>query len=158
MTIIIGIDPGSCRTGYGVIRVEGNRHIYLTSGHLDVSKLPMSERLRQIFLGLQEIVTTYAPHEAAIEQVFMHENPGSALKLGQARGAAMVALNIPVSEYSARHVKKTIVGHGGAKKDQVQYMVQKLLNLVGQVQADAADALAIALCHAYLRGWRQLAG
>src|SRR3990167_1063652 len=106
MTVIIGIDPGSRRTGYGVIRLEGNRHIYLTSGHLDVSSYPTNERLRQIYLGLQKIIEQYQPHEAAIEQVFMHENPGSALKLGQARGAAIVALTIPIAEYSARQVKK----------------------------------------------------
>lgn len=156
MTIIIGIDPGSRKTGYGVIRLEGNRHIYLTSGHIDVASYPLSERLRQIYLGLKEVITSYQPHEAAIEQVFMHENPGSALKLGQARGAAIVALNMPVEEYSARQVKKSVVGHGAAKKEQVQFMVQRLLNLKGKLQADAADALAIALCHAQARNLRRL--
>lgn len=151
MTVIIGIDPGSRRTGYGVIRLQGNRHIYLTSGHLDVSSYPLAERLRQIFLGLQEIMQSYQPDEAAIEQVFMHENPGSALKLGQARGAAIVALAMPVNEYSARQVKKSVVGNGAAKKEQVQFMVQRLLNLSGKLQADAADALAVALCHAHVR-------
>ncbi len=156
MTIIIGIDPGSRRTGYGVIRVEGNRHIYLTSGYLDVIKHAASERLRRIFLGLQEIIQTYQPHEAAIEQIFMHENPNSALKLGQARGAAIVAFNIPVAEYSARQVKKSVVGHGAASKEQVQFMVQRLLNLSGKLQQDSADALAVALCHAHARNLRQL--
>jgi len=156
MTIIIGIDPGSRRTGYGIIRVEGNRHIYLTSGHLDLTTYPVNERLRQIYLGLQKIIELYQPHEAAIEQVFMHENPGSALKLGQARGAAIVAFEIPVSEYSARQVKKSVVGKGAASKEQVQYMVQRLLNLTGALQADAADALAIALCHAHVRNMQKL--
>lgn len=156
MTIIIGIDPGSRRTGYGIIRLEGNRHIYLTSGHLDVTSYPTSERLRHIFLGLQEIIQSFKPQEAAIEQIFMHENPGSALKLGQARGAAIVALDMPVSEYSARQVKKSVVGNGAAKKDQVQFMVQRLLNLTGKLQADAADALAVALCHAHARNLRKL--
>lgn len=155
MTTIIGIDPGSRRTGYGVIRLEGNRHIHLASGHLDVSSFPVAERLRHIFLGLQEIMQTFQPQEAAIEQIFMHENPGSALKLGQARGAAIVALNIPVSEYSARQVKKSVVGHGAASKDQVQFMVQRLLNIRTAIQADAADALAIALCHAQARGLKK---
>lgn len=155
MTTIIGIDPGSRRTGYGVIRLEGNRHIHLASGHLDVSSFPVAERLRNIFLGLQEIMQTFQPQEAAIEQIFMHENPGSALKLGQARGAAIVALNIPVSEYSARQVKKSVVGHGAASKDQVQFMVQRLLNIRTAIQADAADALAIALCHAQARGLKK---
>lgn len=156
MTIIIGIDPGSRKTGYGVIRIDGNRHIHLASGHLDVSKFPVAERLRKIYVGLQDIIQQYQPQEAAIEQIFMHENPGSALKLGQARGAAIVALDMPVSEYSARQVKKSVVGSGAAKKDQVQFMVGRLLNITNKLQADAADALAIALCHAHARNLRKL--
>lgn len=156
MTVIIGIDPGSRRTGYGVIRVEGNRHIHLTSGCLDVTRYPAAERLRQIYVGLKDVVSTFQPHEAAIEQVFMHENPNSAIKLGQARGAAIVAFTIPVTEYSARQVKKSVVGHGAAQKEQVQYMVQKLLNLSGKLQADTADALAVALCHAHARHLKKL--
>jgi crossover junction endodeoxyribonuclease RuvC len=100
---------------------------------------------------LREVIQQYQPEEAAIEQVFMHENPGSALKLGQARGAAIVALTIPVAEYSARQVKQSVVGHGAAKKEQVQHMVGRLLNISEKLQADAADALAIALCHAHTR-------
>src|SRR5579872_2247008 len=119
MTVIIGIDPGSRRTGFGVIRLEGNRHIYLTSGHLNLETFSVNERLRKIFLGLQQVIESYQPHEAAIEQIFMKDNPNSALKLGQARGAAIVALDIPVEEYSARQVKKSVVGHGGATKEQV---------------------------------------
>ncbi len=156
MTVIIGIDPGSRRTGYGIIRLEGNRHIHLASGFIDVAAYPVAERLRKIYLGLQEVIQSYCPLEAAIEQIFMHENPNSALKLGQARGAAIVALDMPVNEYSARQVKKSVVGHGAAKKEQVQFMVQRLLNLSGKLQADAADALAIALCHAHARGLRKL--
>lgn len=156
MTTIIGIDPGSRRTGYGIIRLEGNRHIYLTSGYLNLTNFPANERLRQIFLGLQQIMQSYQPHEAAIEQIFMQENPNSALKLGQARGAAIVALDIPVEEYSARQVKKSVVGNGAATKDQVQFMVKRLLNLSGTLQPDAADALAVALCHAQARGMRKL--
>jgi len=151
MSVIIGIDPGSRRTGYGVIQVEGNRHIYLTSGYLDLTTVTLSEKLRQIFLGLQKIIQTFQPQEAAIEEIFMHENPNSALKLGQARGAAIVALDMPVAEYSARQVKKSVVGNGAANKEQVQYMVQRLLNLSKTLQADAADALAVALCHAHMR-------
>ena len=156
MTVIIGIDPGSRRTGYGVIRLEGNRHIYVTSGYLDVSAHVVSERLRRIYLGISEVMMTFGPHEAAVEAVFMHENPNSALKLGQARGAAMVALTVPVAEYSPREIKKSVVGNGGASKDQVQFMVQRLLNLKTPLQADAADALAVALCHAQARGLRKL--
>lgn len=156
MTVIIGIDPGSRRTGYGVVSLEGNRHIYLTSGYLDLTPYSSCERLRQIFLGLQEIIASYQPHEAAIEQIFMNENANSALKLGQARGAAIVALTIPVAEYSAREVKKSVVGHGAASKEQVQFMVKRLLNLTGNIQPDAADALAVALCHAHARNLKRL--
>lgn len=156
MTVIIGIDPGSRRTGYGVIHLQGNRHIYLTSGYLNLVSLPSNERLRQIFFGLQKIILSYHPHEAAIEQVFMQENVNSALKLGQARGAALVALDIPVTEYSARQVKKSVVGHGAADKTQVQFMVKRLLNLTGTLQPDAADALAVALCHAHARNLKKV--
>lgn len=156
MTTIIGIDPGSRRTGYGIIRLDGNRHCYLTSGYIDLTSYPALERLRQIYIGLRTIIETHQPQEASIEQVFMHENPGSALKLGQARGAAIVALDMPVSEYSARQVKKSVVGHGAASKDQVQFMVKRLLNITGTLQVDAADALAIALCHAQSRALRKM--
>ncbi len=151
MTIIIGIDPGSRITGYGVIRVEGNQNFYLASGHLRLSDAKASHRLQEIFVGLQNIVQLYQPQEAAIEQVFMHQNPGSALKLGQARGAAIVAVGLPVAEYSARQVKQSVVGYGAAKKEQVQHMVKRLLNYSESLQADEADALAIALCHAHTR-------
>lgn len=150
MTIIIGIDPGSRITGYGVIRVEGSRNIHLASGCLRLIGESAS-RLQTIFSELQIIVHQYQPNEAAIEQIFMHDNPGSALKLGQARGAAIVALGMPVNEYSARQVKQSVVGYGAAKKDQVQHMVQRLLNYSKELQADEADALAVALCHAHTR-------
>src|SRR5262249_971270 len=127
------------------------------SGCLDLTRYPDTERLRQIFLGLQQIINTYIPEEAAIEQVFMHENPNSALKLGQARGAAIVAFNIQVTEYSARQVKKSVVGYGAGNKEQVQFMVQRLLNLsASHLQPDAADALAVALCHAQARNLKKL--
>jgi len=149
MTIIIGIDPGSRFTGYGVIRWEGNQSHYLDSGCLSMVSYSMPERLQKIFTGLQTIVQRYQPQEAAIEQVFMHQNPGSALKLGQARGAAIVALGMTVAEYSARQVKQSVVGYGAAAKTQVQHMVRRLLNISLVLQADAADALAVALCHAH---------
>jgi crossover junction endodeoxyribonuclease RuvC len=151
MTVIIGIDPGSRHTGYGIIRVEGNQSFHITNGCIHLSAAPLNDRLQIIFAGLREVIQQYQPEEAAIEQVFMHENPGSALKLGQARGAAIVALTIPVAEYSARQVKQSVVGHGAAKKEQVQHMVGRLLNISEKLQADAADALAIALCHAHTR-------
>jgi crossover junction endodeoxyribonuclease RuvC len=154
LTIILGIDPGSNITGYGVVETTGNRQRYVTSGCIRVETKIIGERLAQIFEGLREIVAQYQPQEVAIEQVFMHQNPGSALKLGQARGVAIVAASVgglSVSEYSARQVKKAVVGYGAAEKDQVQHMVKTLLNLNAKPQADAADALAVALCHAFSR-------
>ena len=151
MTVIIGIDPGSRFTGYGIIRVVGNSYQHVANGCIALLQVAMAERLQQIYAELKTIIDTYQPHEAAIEQVFMHENPGSALKLGQARGAAIVALGMPVAEYSARQVKLSVVGYGAARKEQVQHMVATLLNLQVKLQADAADALAIALCHAHTR-------
>ncbi len=151
MTIIIGIDPGSRFTGYGVIQWAGNQTHYVDSGCLNVISSSISERLEKIFTGLRAIVALHEPEEAAIEQVFMHQNPGSALKLGQARGAAIVALGATVSEYSARQVKQSVVGYGAADKKQVQHMVKKLLNISIELPPDAADALAVALCHAHNR-------
>lgn len=151
MTIIIGIDPGSRKTGYGIIQSKGEHHIHLAHGCMNLTGKTLAQRLQQIFTGLQEIIQHYQPEEAAIEEVFMHENPNSALKLGQARGAALVAISVPVIEYPARVIKKAIVGYGAASKDQVQQMVKRFLNLDTKLQADAADALAIALCHAHSR-------
>ncbi len=151
MTIIIGIDPGSRFTGYGVIQWEGNQSRYIDSGCLSISSYPAAERLHKIFSGLQEIMQLHQPHEAAIEQIFMHQNPGSALKLGQARGAAIVALGKEVAEYSARQIKQAVVGYGAADKTQMQHMVKRLLNISHRLQADAADALGVALCHAHTR-------
>lgn len=121
------------------------------SGFLELKSLEPIERLRTIHSELQKIIQTFNPQEAAIEKIFMKSNPDSALKLGQARGAALVALSIPVSEYSAREVKKAVVGHGGADKNQVNYMVAKLLNIKNLSVLDESDALAIALCHALSR-------
>jgi crossover junction endodeoxyribonuclease RuvC len=153
MTIILGIDPGSRLTGYGIIRSVGNQSVYLASGCLQLTGAEIPPRLQRIFCELRDIIIKHQPHEAAIEQVFMHQNPGSALKLGQARGAAIVSvgLEIPIAEYSARQVKQAVVGFGAAKKEQVQHMVQRLLHLTQSLQADEADALAIALCHAHSR-------
>lgn len=151
MTIIIGVDPGSRHTGYGVIRLEGNQSFHVTSGCIHLPEEAVAPRLQKIYSTLQEIILQYQPQEAAIEQVFMHGNPGAALKLGQARGAAIVALSVPLSEYSARQVKQAVVGYGAAKKEQVQHMVKRLLNISEDLQADEADALAIALCHAHSR-------
>lgn len=151
MTIIIGIDPGSRITGYGVIRWQNNQTHHLDSGCLRVATGSLHTRLQDIFSGIRSIIHLHEPVEAAIEQIFMHQNPGAALKLGQARGAAIVALGLPVAEYSARQVKQSVVGYGAAEKTQVQNMVKMLLNISGKLQADAADALAVALCHAFAR-------
>lgn len=153
MAIILGVDPGSRITGYGIIRVEGRQIEYIDSGCIRVGEKPMAERLQTIFHSLAVLIGEYRPEEFAIEQVFMARNPDSALKLGQARGAAIVSAansGLAVHEYSARQVKQAVVGTGGADKSQVQHMVQALLGLSRKPQADAADALAIALCHAHM--------
>ncbi|MBU2955534.1 crossover junction endodeoxyribonuclease RuvC [Marinobacter sp. F3R08] len=153
MAIILGVDPGSRITGYGVIRVEGRHIEYIDSGCIRVGEKPMAERLQNIFQSLATLIGEYRPEEFAIEQVFMARNPDSALKLGQARGAAIVSAansGLAVHEYSARQVKQAVVGKGGADKSQVQHMVQVLLSLPRKPQADAADALAIAMCHAHM--------
>lgn len=153
MAIILGIDPGSRLTGYGVIRQTGRQLVYLGSGCIRTTSEDMSLRLKSIYAGLLEIILQFQPDYFAIEQVFVARNPGSALKLGQARGVAMVAAanhGIPVFEYAARLVKQSIVGTGAADKSQVQHMVKALLQLAGMPQADAADALAIAITHAHI--------
>lgn len=153
-TVIIGIDPGSRITGFGVIELKQAKLHYLDSGCIRLSQENIAERLHDIFTGIGTIMQTYQPHTAAIEQVFMHQNPGAALKLGQARGAAIVAMTChlnAVAEYSARQVKQAVAGYGAADKRQVQQMVCRLLNLTTIPQADAADALAIAICHAHTR-------
>lgn len=154
MTIILGIDPGSRVTGYGVIREEQRRLCYIDSGCIRSAEGTLPERLLQIFNGICVLMEKYTPNEVAIEEVFMHKNASSALKLGHARGVAMVACashRVAVSEYSAREVKQTVVGYGAADKIQVQHMVVNLLRLSATPQADAADALAIAICHSHMR-------
>lgn len=152
MTIILGIDPGSRRTGFGVIRQTGSKAEYISSGVIRIPETALPERLKVIFDSISEIIAQHHPEEMAIENVFMAKSAGSALKLGQARGAAIVAAvncNLPVFEYEARKVKQSVVGTGAATKIQVQHMVKTLLYLPGEPQEDAADALAVALCHAH---------
>ncbi|WP_095499317.1 crossover junction endodeoxyribonuclease RuvC [Paraferrimonas haliotis] len=152
MAVILGIDPGSRITGYGVIRVQGKLQEYIGSGCIRTQSKELSPRLNTIFNGVSELIQQYQPDEFAIEQVFMARNPDSALKLGQARGAAIVAAtqcDIPVYEYAARLIKQAVTGTGGADKSQVQHMVQHMLKLPGKPQADAADALAVAICHSH---------
>ncbi|MGS0674556.1 crossover junction endodeoxyribonuclease RuvC [Shewanella sp. 0m-4] len=150
MAIILGVDPGSRITGYGVIKCVGRQQVYVGSGCIRTSSDELPIRLKQIFDGLSEIIRQYQPDEFAIERVFMAKNADSALKLGQARGAAIVAAtaaNLPVAEYSATQIKSAVVGTGRAQKSQVQHMIQQLLKLPSAPQADAADALGVAVCH-----------
>lgn len=152
MTIILGIDPGSRKTGYGLVQRYGSKTAYIASGVIRMSaELTLPERLKEIFSAVSEIIVQYRPDEMAVEQVFMAKSAGSALKLGQARGAAIVAgvsRELAVFEYEARKVKQAVVGSGAADKVQVQHMVKTLLKLPRAPQEDAADALAVALCHA----------
>ncbi|REL35901.1 crossover junction endodeoxyribonuclease RuvC [Thalassotalea euphylliae] len=154
MAIILGIDPGSRFTGYGVIEQHGRKFTYLGSGCIKAIAAgeDLGTRLQTIFAGVSELIIQFKPDMFAIEQVFMATNPDSALKLGQARGAAIVAATnagMSIAEYSARQIKQSVVGTGAADKTQVQHMVKSILKLPGTPQADAADALAVALCHAH---------
>ncbi|MFQ1019419.1 crossover junction endodeoxyribonuclease RuvC [Gilliamella sp. CG13] len=153
MSIILGIDPGSRLTGYGVIRQTGRQLTYLGSGCIRTAVDDLPTRLKRIYAGVSEIILQFQPDMFAIEQVFMARNADSALKLGQARGSAIVAAvnnDLPVFEYAARLVKQSVVGTGAADKKQVQHMVKLLLKLSASPQADAADALAIAITHAHM--------
>lgn len=152
--LILGIDPGSRITGFGVINSVGSKNEYVASGCIRIKGEELPERLQQVYEGVTEVINRYCPQEMAIEQVFMARNADSALKLGQARGVAIVAgtnQDLPVHEYAARKVKQSVVGKGSADKIQVQHMVAHILKLPGLPQVDAADALAIALCHAHTR-------
>ena len=149
--LVLGIDPGSRTTGYGVIEVRGNKLSYIDCGCIRAGDGELPQRLKIIFATLSEIIAKHQPQQVAIEEVFMGRNAASALKLGQARGAAMSAClnqNLPVDEYSARQVKQAVVGAGAAEKGQVQHMVKALLSISDNIGEDAADALAVAICHA----------
>lgn len=154
MPIILGIDPGSRITGYGVISQKKHQLTYLGSGCIRTLDNGLPHKLKLIYSGVTEIITQFSPDVFCIEQVFMSKNADSALKLGQARGVAIVAAtnhNLPVFEYAARQVKQTVVGNGGADKKQVQHMVRYLLKVPSGLQADSADALAIAITHCHLQ-------
>lgn len=157
MTLIIGIDPGSRMTGYGIIRSQGDVLSFVDAGTIRTTSPNMPERISEIFGGVSRIVGHYQkyhnePMVGAIEEVFMAQNPDSALKLGQARGAAIAGLTacgLTVSEYTARQIKQAVCGYGAADKEQITAMVYKLLKLEVVPQADAADGLACAICHAH---------
>ena len=147
---VLGIDPGSRRTGYGLVAVRDRAAEYVASGCIKAEIGDMPQRLGTIYRGVSELIDQFNPTELAIEEVFLAKDPSSAIKLGQARGvaiAAAVAADLPVHEYAARRVKQALVGTGRGSKEQVAHMVRILLKLPGAPQADAADALAIALCH-----------
>jgi crossover junction endodeoxyribonuclease RuvC len=158
--IILGIDPGSRITGYGLISKEGNRLIHIDNGAIFTqSAEDFPRRLEQIFTGLSAVIAKYQPQVVAVENVFLAKNAQSALKLGQARGAAIVAavnVGLAVFEYTALQVKQAVVGSGRAEKVQVQQMIKALLNLPEIAQEDASDALAVAVCHAHSAGMNRI--
>ena len=152
---ILGIDPGLRKTGWGVVVSEGSKLSFLACGCIESDgNLSLGERLRQLHEGIGKVIAAHKPHEAAVEETFVNRDPQSALKLGQARGIALVVpslAGLSVAEYAANLVKKSIVGAGHAEKGQIQMMVRILLPAADFKGADAADALAIAICHAHHR-------
>ena len=146
---ILGIDPGSNITGFGVIDIINKNPEYVASGSINISRFNLQEKMGKIYLSVFSIVSKYSPNMTAIESVFLFKNPNSALKLSQARGAALAAIGVhglPLMEYSPREVKKYSSGYGGSDKDSVKKMVVNILGLSGFPQADAADALGVAIC------------
>lgn len=152
MERILGIDPGSRVTGYGIIESDRGNLVFIACGVVKTTpNYPFSNRLNEIFDGINEVIQIHDPEVAAVEEVFLSQNPGTAIKLGQARGAAVVAAmqnGLSVSDYSPRKIKQAVAGYGQAEKEQVQHMVRVLLNLKKKPSNDAADALAVAICHA----------
>lgn len=149
---ILGIDPGLRITGFGIIRKIGSKLAYVTSGCVKAPEADLPGRLKTILEGLREVIQEHRPQQVAVEKVFVNVNPQSTLLLGQARGTAICAAvleDLPVAEYTALQVKQAVVGNGHANKEQVQEMVRRLLRLPGNPGADAADALACAICHAH---------
>jgi len=161
MVRIIGLDPGLRNTGWGIIEAEGTRLIYVADGAVhSEADAPLAERLLQIHKQVLAVLKEFAPDEAAIEETFVNVDARATLKLGQARGAVMMApavMGIPVSEYAPNQIKKSVVGAGHAEKQQVKHMVKVLLPKAALKTADSIDALAIAICHAHHRGARSLA-
>uniref|UniRef100_A0A9E8CIW1 Crossover junction endodeoxyribonuclease RuvC n=1 Tax=Bosea sp. NBC_00436 TaxID=2969620 RepID=A0A9E8CIW1_9HYPH len=157
---ILGIDPGLRKTGWGIVISEGSKLSFVACGCVESDgTLPLGQRLRQLHEGLNKVLAAHRPHEAAVEETFINRDPQSALKLGQARGIALVVpalAGLDVAEYAANLVKKTVVGVGHADKKQVQAMIRVLLPKAETSSADAADALAVAICHAQHRGMKAL--
>jgi len=159
---VLGIDPGSRITGYGIVEQSGSRLVHVDNGAIFTDNAQdFPGRLKTIFDGLTAVIVEYEPDEVAVENVFISNNAQSALKLGQARGAAIVAAvhaGLPVAEYSALQVKQAVVGRGKAEKGQVQKMLTALLGLPEVAQADASDALAVAICHLHSHGLARESG
>ncbi len=155
---ILGLDPGLRHTGWGLIQQQDNKLSFLAAGCINPdSDLPMAERLKALAEGLSAIISLHQPDEAALEETFVNRNAASALKLGQARGAIMLTAaqaGLKVTEYSANKVKQSVTGYGHADKSQIQTMMGILLPGSGKLVADAADALAVAVCHAHHAGSR----
>jgi len=148
----LGIDPGSVKTGWAVVDAQGNHLRHVDSGHIEAGKGDFPDRLRLIFEGVRAVVDRCQPTAVAVERVFVARNADSAIKLGQARGAAIcgaLQAQLPVAEYSASEIKQAVVGSGRAAKEQVQHMVAMLLQIREKLQSDQADALAVAVCHAH---------
>lgn len=158
---ILGLDPGLRRTGWGVVAAEGARLSWIAHGVIaPPERAPFAERLLALLEGVGEVVAAHGCHEAAAEEVFVNMNPASTLKLGQARGAVILGAaraGLPVCEYAPAEVKKAVVGAGRADKTQIAFMIRRLLPQAGEVAADAADALAVAVTHAHLRRFRSAA-
>lgn len=160
--LILGVDPGLNRCGWGLIRSEGARLAHIAHGVIKPSPAqPLAARLHEVFEGLSAVIAQYAPHEAAVEETFVNSNARAALALGQARGVALAAAargGLAVAEYAPATIKKAVVGSGSADKSQIAFMVRRLLPAAGDVSADAADALGAALCHAAYGGFHRRAG
>lgn len=156
MQIILGIDPGSQKTGFALIKAQGANFAVIDYGVIVIGKMKMGKRLATLLESIERLIQQYSPSVLSIEGVFMHKNAQSALKLGQARGCILGACareGLEIFEYSPRSIKQAVAGFGGADKNQIQIMVKKLLNLSTHPQSDAADALAAALCHAFQPKW-----
>jgi crossover junction endodeoxyribonuclease RuvC len=151
--IVLGVDPGTRRTGYAVVEVRGDRVFFLHSGALcPAPRLPFHEKLKLIYEGLREVLCEYAPDEIAVEDVFVKSNPRVALRMGHVRGIALLAgalSGVGVAEYAPREIKQAIVGNGNASKEQVKFMVSALLRLTVEISEDESDALAVAITHVH---------
>jgi len=159
--IILGIDPGSRVTGFGIVDNQANRITFIASGNIKVAGDTLPQRLGYIFAAIKDVIEEHQPEQMGIENVFMARSAGSALKLGQARGAAICAAHqagLEIAEYAPREIKKAIVGTGAASKEQIQDMVKRLLGIKQELKSDEADGLAIAICHAQFYASRQKTG